>query len=222
MFRSFVKISASCLFSGIILFVLSGCNPEARLAADASRGDVQSQYDLSEYYSELDIPQKTKAFQWMERAASSRYLPAMKKLAGFYLKGYGTKVDYPKAAMWFQRYYELKGDSEEALFNGRQIMLGASSRADVVAGFTLYRIAIMLENLEGDGELELARTAAEEMTIHTKKTVNWLLSSRNYMDAKKMVYFTGTCMKEYPSSFTKEMNESLEEIRKEIAKYIEL
>ena len=221
MIKSIVNILLGLWGSFCCLFLLTGCNTEARLSEAASKGDVYAQYDLAEYYSQLDLPQKHKAFQWMNRAASSRYLPAMKKLAEYYLKGYGTAVDYPKAAMLFERYYEQKRDSEDALYHGRQIMVGASSRADVVAGFTLYRITIMLENIEGNGDMKLARTAAEEMTIHTRKTINWLIASRNYVGAKKMIDFTINCMNEYPNSFTEDMHESLNALRKEVSKYIE-
>ena len=213
----FYLLAVSCF----VLAFSTGCNTEGQLAKAASSGDVLAQYDLAEYYRNLDVPQKTKSFEWMKRAAQSRYIPAMKDLAHFYLIGYGTEVNYPEASNWLQRYYEHHQDSEEALKNARDILLGASSRADVVAGFALYKITIMLENQEGDGDEEIATAAASEVTIHTKKVFNWLIASRSYVDAKKLIDYVEKCIAEYPESFSQDNRNSVALLRKQLDKYLD-
>ena len=185
----------------LLVLAVSGCNKEGRLAEAASGGDIEAQYDLAIYYSEQEPPQKTKAYEWMKRAAASRYTPAMKKLAEYYLIGYGTPVNYPRVSDWLTRYYEHDRNSADALEVGRKILIGASSRADVIAGFILFRIALTLENQNGSGSSELATAAGSELLIHAQKFFTWLLAARNYADAGKVMEFVDRIIKEYPASF---------------------
>ena len=185
----------------LMVLAAAGCNKEGRLAEAASQGDIEAQYELAIFYSEQEPAQKTKSYEWMKRAAASRYTPAMKKLAEYYLTGYGTPVNYPRVADWLTRYYEYDRNSEDALAVGRKILIGASSRADAIAGFLLFRIALMLENQNGEGDSELAMAAGVELITHAQKFFSWLLAARNYADAGKILEFTDRMIKEYPQSF---------------------
>jgi len=209
-------------FSGTAaLLALAGCNTESSLSEAAANGEVEAQYDLAIYYSELESPQQAKAFDWMKRAAGSRFRPAMKKLAEYYLAGYGTEVNYQQAAEWFRRYLETTRSSEEALFNARKILLGADNRQDTIAGFTLFKMAIMHENQDGRPDSDIARAAAGEMMTHTGKLFNWLLAARNYTDAGKLLEYVEKCHKEYPQAFADNSGKLLQDMRSNFIKHLE-
>lgn len=197
----FLFKKAVWMLPALLILLATGCNREGSLAEAAAGGDIEAQYELAVFYSEQDPPQKTKSYEWMKRAAASRYTPAMKKLAEYYLIGYGTPVNYPRVSDWLTRYYEHDRNSADALAVGRKILIGASSRADVIAGFILFRIALNLENQSGTGDSELATAAGSELLIHAQKFFSWLLAARNYADAGKVMEFVDRVTKEYPVSF---------------------
>ncbi|MBR2364849.1 MAG: sel1 repeat family protein [Lentisphaeria bacterium] len=194
--------------------MFSGCSTEQQLVEAAARGEVKAQYDLAIYYSQLEKPQKNKAFDWMKQAAICRYRPAMRKLARYYLTGYGTEVNYQNASKWIRRYLETYRSSEEALRIAQEILMGASSRQDLIAGFALYQMAVMYETQAARSTSEIARTAAKEIMLHACKAFNWMLNARNYVDAGKLLEFTEKCYREYGESFPAETAEQLNKMRR--------
>ena len=77
---NYKKTVAMCFAATASIAFFTGCNTEKALAEAAANGEVESQYELALYYNELDTPQPTKSFEWMKRAAGSRFSPAMKEL----------------------------------------------------------------------------------------------------------------------------------------------
>lgn len=219
-FRSFRTgmLFLTCCF---ILGISSACNREGRLVAAASRGEVESQYDLALYYSSKDIPQKSKSFEWMRRAALSRYRPAMRNLAEYYVLGFGTDVDYEQAVRWYSRYFEIERNGGEVLEKAKQILAGAISRKDVIAGFQLLQMSIEFETQSNNGGSDVAVAAATEMMNNAKKVFKWLLDARNYSDAGRLLEYTENCFKEYPESFEKGTAEQLKKMRKQFVFHIE-
>ena len=209
------------MLPALLVLTVAGCNPEGRLAEAAAGGDIEAQYELAIYYSEQEPPQKNKAYEWMKRAAASRYTPAMKKLAEYYLTGYGTPVNYPRVSEWLTRYYEHDRNSADALEVGRKVLIGASSRADAIAGFILFRIALTIENQNGEGASELASAAGSELLTHAQKFFTWLLAARNYADAGKVIDFTDRIIKEYPASFPENAAAVVKKMRVDYNEHLE-
>ena len=208
LFYSFRKWIFSA--AGLACLIFSGCSPEARLAEAADNGEVQAQYELAVYYSELDPPHKTKSFEWMKRAAISRYAPAMKKLAEYYLHGYGTPVNYSRVAEWLTRCFEKERNSVKALEAGQAILSRSVAGKDLVAGLLLCKIALTIENQNGDPTSETALSAAKSISSCIKEFFYRLLVERNYADAEKLLQFVQKIYGEYPSSFHKEMQQDLQ------------
>ena len=196
-----------------MILIFSGCNTEARLAEAADRGDVIAQYDLAVYYSELDPPQKTKSFEWMKRAAISRYKPAIKKLAEYYLTGYGTPVNYPRVAEWLSRYFEKDRDSAQALDAGNKILSSSTEVNGLAAGLILCKIALTIENQEGDATSKTARSAADAIRFCVNKFFYRLLLERNYTGAEKLLEFARKIHQEYPASFNDEISKDLQQMQ---------
>ena len=197
------------LTAGLACLIFSGCNPEARLAEAADNGEVMAQYELAIYYSELKPPQKTKSFEWMKRAAVSRYQPAIKKLAEYYLTGYGTPVNYPRVAQWLSRYFEKDRNSAQALDAGKKILLHSTKVKELAAGLILCKIALTIENQERGASSPIARSAANAIRSCINLFFYRLLEERNYADAEKLLEFVQKIHGEYPGSFNGEMSGDL-------------
>ena len=201
------------LTAGLTCLIFSGCNPEARLAEAADRGEVMAQYELAIYYSELKPPQKTKSFEWMKRAAISRYQPAIKKLAEYYLTGYGTPVNYPRVAEWLSRYFEKNRNSAQALDAGKKILLHSTKVKELAAGLILCKIALTIENQEGEASSKIARSAADAIQFCINKFFYRLLLERNYNGAEKLLEFVRKVHREYPGSFSDEISKDLQQMQ---------
>ena len=145
----------------------------------------------------------------MKRAAGSRYHPAMKKLAQYYLHGFGTEKNYEQASVWFGRYLGRERNSREALENARTILKRAEKRIDFIAGFSLLKIAVEVECQAGRCDSEIAQTAAEEMLICTKKKFYELMDRRNYNDAQRLLDYCRDVYRDSPGAFSKHTHEIL-------------
>ena len=209
------------ILSGVFCLFLTGCNPEARLLTAAGNGDVEAQYELAVYYSQLTPPKKYQSFEWMKQAAVSRYSPAMKKLAEYYLTGYGTKPDYQRVADWLTRYFEKNNNSEEALNIAKTILGKSTTRQDIVAGFILCKIVLTLENTKGETESDIAKEAAGTLLFNLNRVFKQLLEQRNFADAEKSLIFAQKITLMFPDSFPVNVQLQIQKMQKELTDSIE-
>ena len=152
----------------------------------------------------------------MKRAAGSRYSPAMKKLAEYYLTGYGTEPDYQRVADWLLRYFEKNNNSAEALNIAKVILAKSATRQTVIAGFALCETVLKLENRNGEIESDIAKEAAGMLLFNLTRVFKTLLEQRNFDDAERSLCFAQRIIQLFPNAFPEDIPEQIEKMQKEL------
>lgn len=187
------------LFLTVLVGVfLAGCGYEARMLGAAERGEVIPQYDLAVYYREER--QERKSFQWMKRAAESRYRPAMRELSGYYLRGYGTPKNVYDSAKWLRRYLNAVTDGDLAYDTADQILQEATGK-EAMQGLLLLALAIEQEYKDDDRDSEVVRNARARIMEQMEKICRYWLANQSPESAREVLDYCITVAEKYPDAF---------------------